>query len=113
MLTSADLKNIQEIVRTEVEAESETIKSSIGGDILRLKMEMSTRIGKLEDRMKNIEIASLKTSKELNKEAQTIKLELKKLRIDLNNGFKYTDELYIRLRSQVEAIEKLVEIPRN
>lgn len=83
MLAKGDLTSIRKVIREEVEAESENLQ----GEIKMSQLRIMSRIGRVEDRLKNIEIKTSKIQKDvktavnfLDKEGLKRLKELKELR---------------------------------
>lgn len=106
MLTKADFSEIRKIVREEVEAEVGSFRDELQADIKLVRMELSLRIGKIEDRLKNIEIRSNSIEKTL----QQIGKDVKKLKRDVSVSIKMFDEQGVSLRKRVEKLEERIQV---
>ena len=67
MLNKSDLSQIKNIVREEVEAEGENIRSEINGEIKLAGIRTTTELQEVNTRLKNLEIAIRKIQKDLTK----------------------------------------------
>ena len=67
MLTKNDLSQIKNIVREEVEAEGENIRSEINSEIKLAGMRTTTELQEVNTRLKNLEITTRKIQKDLAK----------------------------------------------
>lgn len=67
MLTKNDLSQIKNIVREEVEAEGENIRSEINGEIKLAGIRTTTELQEVNTRLKNLEITTRKIQKDLAK----------------------------------------------
>ena len=106
MLTKSDLSQIRKIMREEVEQEVKEAKEEMLYEIKLVRVELSVRIGKIEDKLKdlNLRVTKIETSLiKINKDTLRIKKDIKNL-ID------YHDEYYVHLRKRVEKIEEHLQI---
>jgi|SRR3989344_1826212 len=101
MLTNDDLKAVRKVIREEVEAESENNVRSMQSELKLFRMELSLRLDNVEDRLKDNEIATNKTFKNIER----IMKDIKKIKADINRVIGYTDELHISLRKRVAKLE--------
>ncbi len=67
MLNKTDLSQIKKIVREEVEAEGENIRSEINGEIKLAGIRTATELREVNTRLKNLEIITRKIQKDLVK----------------------------------------------
>ena len=67
MLNKTDLSQIKKIVREEVEAEGENIRSEINSEIKLAGMRTTTELQEVNTRLKNLEITTRKIQKDLAK----------------------------------------------
>lgn len=65
MLTKNDLSQIKNIVREEVEAEGENIRSEINSEIKLAGIRTTTELQEVNTRLKNLEITTRKIQKHL------------------------------------------------
>lgn len=94
MLTKDDLKQIRIVVREEVETETQAARDDIQVEIKLVRMELASRISKVEDRLKNVEIKINRMEK-----------DIKHLKADVSVAIKLLDEDIIKLRKRVEKLE--------
>jgi hypothetical protein len=105
MLTKTDLEKIgkltRKIVREEVETEVRETAKNLQYEIKLIRMELSLRLDKVEDKLKDSNIRTTKV------EASLVKLtkDVSKIKKDIKRLIDYHDEYYIRLRKRVEKIE--------
>lgn len=96
MLTKSDLINIKrivkEIVREEIEAEGENIKTELGSDITQLKIRMASEFKEVNNRLKNLEIKSNKIQK------------------DLKTTINFFDKEVLGLKKRVDEIEEHLQL---
>lgn len=88
MLTKSDLSELRNIIREELEVENDSIKNDILAEIKFARIELETKINKLEKKAKDTEI------------------HLKKIRKDISTIISYFDRGYISIRKKVERIEE-------
>lgn len=67
MLTKADFSKFKELVREEVEAEGENIKSELSSDIRMWGVRTASELQEVNSRLKNLEISVRKVQKDLKK----------------------------------------------
>ena len=65
MLTKTDLSQIRKLVREEVEAEGENIRTDLGGEIKLAGIRTTQELREINDRLKNLEIITRKIQKDL------------------------------------------------
>lgn len=72
MLTKSDLSQIRKVIREEVENEVQSARDELQAEIKLSRMELSTRIDRVEDRIKNLEIRVTKMHNDLKKEIKMV-----------------------------------------
>lgn len=65
MLTKNNLFQIRKLVRDEIEAEAENIKTDLGSEIKLVGIRTSRGLDEIKNRLKNLEILARKTQKDL------------------------------------------------
>ncbi len=89
MLAKGDLTSIRKVIREEVEAESENLQ----GEIKMSQLRIMSRIGRVEDRLKNIEIKTSKIQK------------------DVKTAVNFLDKEELKTSQRVERIEEHLHLP--
>jgi hypothetical protein len=92
MLTKNDFKKMREIVREELESESESLKSELRSEIKLSRMQIETKLNQSSSKLKNLEI--------LGKEIQ------KDLKVIVN----YFDREYLVLKKDVDLIKSHLNV---
>ena len=92
MLTKNDLSRIKNIVREEVEAEGENIRSEINSEIKLAGMRTTTELQEVNTRLKNLEITTRKIQKDLAKisdflDRENLKIVKRVRKIEEHLGF--------------------------
>ncbi len=72
MLTKADLKNIREVVREEVESEIGTFKSDFQGELKITRIGIEEKLAQLNSKIKNLEVKLFAQIKKVQKDQKTI-----------------------------------------
>lgn len=67
MLTKTDFSKFKKLIREEVEAEGENIRSEIKGEIKLAGIRTTTELREVNTRLKNLEITTRKIQKDLAK----------------------------------------------
>jgi len=94
MLTKGDFSQIKKIVREEVEAEGENIRTEVMGEIKLAGMRTTTELREVNNRLKNLEISTRKIQK------------------DLKQTSNFLDKENLKVVKRVEKIEDHLNIPR-
>ena len=109
MLTKTDLSQIRKIIREEVESEVQSTRDELQAEIKLARMELSTRIDRLEDKFKNVEIrvGNIETTtNSIDKRLKRIESNIKKMRRDISVTIKHFDGETVVLHRRVKKIEE-------
>ena len=66
MLTKTDLQQIQKLMREEIEVEAQRTRDELQAEIKLSRMEINTALGKIEDRLKSVEVKFSKIQKDID-----------------------------------------------
>lgn len=109
MLTKSDLSQIRKIVREEVENEVQSTRDELQAEIKLVRMELSTRIDRLEDKFKNTEIriGNIETStNSIDRRLKRIESNIKKMRKDISVTIEHFDREAVVLHRRVKKAEE-------
>lgn len=110
-LLQQEREYIKTIVRTETEAEAKRTRRDQNVQLMRLRMETSSHLREVDDRLKNIEIST---------NATEMKVEVVNKRIDesieenahfFQKAGEFFDEMRSELSQRIEKIEKFLDFP--
>ena len=107
MLTKTDLSKIRKLVREEVEAEGENIRTEVNGEIKLAGIRTTTELQSVNNRLKNLEISSAKMGKDI----QILKTDVKKVQKDLNKTSNFLDKENLQTVKRVRVIEEHLDFP--
>jgi len=93
MLTKSDLDQIRKAVREEVTSEVKEFNRDLQSDIKLLRMELSLRLDKIENKLKDLEIRTTRVEDTLVKLVR----DVSKVKKDINSLISYHDEYYVHL----------------
>lgn len=111
MLTKSDIdqigKLVRKIVREEVETEIRDVSDHLEARITLAKMELLNRFGKLDDRVKNVEIKV----NGLEKVIKDIQKRVKKTEKTVDIAINMFNQDDAKLQKRVEKIEEHLDLP--
>ncbi len=94
MLTKNDLTQIKKVVREEVEAEGENIRSEINSEIKLAGIRTTTELREINDRLKNQEVRSARMEKDI----KSLQKDVRKMRKDLTKTINFFDKEGLNLK---------------
>lgn len=109
MLSKQDLnqfeKLVRKIVREEVAVESRSTRDDLQSEIKLARMELSLRLDKIDDKVKNLEIRLSQFQANTEKELKKIGSNIARLRKDLNTFTMSFDQDRAHLQKRIMRIE--------
>ncbi|MBI3290527.1 hypothetical protein HYZ78_03975 [Candidatus Microgenomates bacterium] len=105
MLTKTDLTQIGKLMRDE----SETIRDDITREVRMAMVRIITRVDKLENRLKNVEIKTTGMQNDIKKLENKVTRMHKELLKKMEDSVLYSDNRTIELEKRVDKIENQLE----
>lgn len=106
MLDKTDLSQIRKIIREEVETEVSDARQTLETLIRLTKMELKSEISDVDDRLKNVQIAT----NNLEKDMKIVKKDVREIHKTINTIVKNYDEGDTALGKRVTKIETHLQI---
>ena len=113
MLTKGDLKSalkeFRKEIREEIEAEGKITRNSFQGELTSSQMDILERFDGVDDRLKDVEIASGRVEKELKhaqEDVKTVDLKLEAFNDKIDRVYKDMKDGFERVIDTIDALDK-------
>lgn len=106
MLTKADLQQVRNLLRDEIEAEGRNIREELRSDIREARVRIQQDIRELADRTKNLEIRTNSSDKKLEDFRKESKEGFRKLQKRFTDLINFLDKDLMKTSRRVDRIEK-------